>query len=292
VYTSSTSSLGSGTNRTLSVRIEDAAGNLDTDSRATVTFAKTSGGATVSALGSVAAVHGIASKVLTAVLAGSVSITAGSSGLISATTTFPITAGTAKTLVFTSSTTNLTSGASRTMQAKIKDAAGNLVTSPNRSVTFTKTSGTATLTGLPATVSSSSGTASKSVTAAKAGAIAITASSSGLTSATTSLTIVHGAPAKLVYTSSTASLARGTSRTLSVKIEDAAGNLVPSPNFSVSFAKVSGTGTVSGMPAAVASASGVASRSVTATGAGPVSLRASAFLAGATRSSTTTFTVT
>src|ERR671924_1949829 len=132
--------------------------------------------------------------------------------------------GGAVKLVFTSSTANLASGSARTLTAEIRDAAGNKVSSPNRSVTFAKSSGIGTVTNLPATVTSSAGVASRSVTAVKAGGITISASSSGLTSAATTFTIVPGAAVKLVFTSSTPPPPPRTARTPTPQVRDAPGN--------------------------------------------------------------------
>jgi hypothetical protein len=105
-------------------------------------------------------------------------------------TTFNITPGPAHHLVITSSTADLTTGATRTITAVVKDANDNTVTTDNTtSVTFAKQSGTGTVTGL-GSATAASGTASKTVTAATAGSITISASATGLTTGTTTFNIV------------------------------------------------------------------------------------------------------
>jgi hypothetical protein len=290
LYTSATTSVASGAAKTLTVKVADAAGNRVPSPNYAVTFAKSAGAGTVSGLpATVTSSSGLASRTVTGVLAGSVTVKASATGLTSAATTFTIVPGPPKKLVYTSATTSVASGGAKTLTVKVADAAGNRVPSPNYSVTFSKSAGAGTVTGLPATVTSSSGLASRTVTGVLAGSVTVTASATGLTSAGTAFTVVPGKPTKLVFVSSTASLSRGTSRTLIAKVTDAAGNKVTSPNYSVTFAKISGSGTVSGLPATVASSSGLASKAVTGTGAGSITIRASA--SGLTAAATT-FSVT
>ncbi len=161
--------------------------------------------------------------------------------------------GAADHLTFTSSTANLASGGARTLTAEVRDAAGNLLTGDNTtSVTFAKTSGAGTVTGLGA-ATATAGVASKPVTAALAGSITITASAGVLTSGTTTFTIDPGAADHVTVTSATSNLASGSARTLTAEVRDAAGNVLTGDNAtSVTFAKTSGTGTVTGLGAATA----------------------------------------
>src|SRR5437870_6038642 len=99
----------------LEVEMLDAGGNVVTgDNTILVTFAKTSGAGTVSGLGTVTTAGGVASKSITGALAGSITITASASSLISDSTVFGVVAGAADRLVFTSSTGVLASGNTRT----------------------------------------------------------------------------------------------------------------------------------------------------------------------------------
>lgn len=275
-FTSSTTDLASGTSRTLTAQVEDAEGNLITSPSYHVTIAKLSGTGTVS-LGSASSGAGITSRSATGVLAGSVSIQASASGLTSATTTFDVVPGAAAKLVFSSSTAALASGDARDVTAQIRDAAGNLVPSDGgHSISFTRSSGTGSVTGLPGSAPSSSGSASVSVTGMTAGSVTIKAYSSGLAPATTTFKVVPGAAAKLVFTSSTGSLVVGHQRKLAVEVLDAAGNLVKSPSVSVTFAKCSGDGTASGLPQSPTSGDGKATANITATGAGTITICATA----------------
>ncbi len=287
--TSATTNLSSGNARTLTAEVRDAAQNvITTDNSTSVTFATTAGTGTVTGAGAATAASGIASKAVTAAVAGSITITASAAGLGSGTTTFTIDPGAADHLTVTSSTANLASGAARTLTAEVRDAANNLLTGDNAtSVTFAKTAGVGTVTGLGA-ATAASGVASKVATGAVAGSITITASAGVLTSGTTTFTIDPGAADHLTFTSSTTNLASGAARTLTAEVRDAAGNVLTGDNStSVTFAKTSGTGTVTGLGAATAS-SGVASKVATGALAGSITITASA--AGLT-SGTTTFTI-
>ena len=289
VVTSSTANLTSGAARTLTAEVRDANDNLRTmDSSTVVTFAKTAGAGTVTGLGAATASSGVASLPVTAVLAGSITVTASAGGLTSGTTTFTIDPGAADHLTFTSSTANLASGSARTLTAEVRDAANNVRTSDNStSVTFAKTAGVGTVTGLGA-ATAASGVASKAVTGSVVGSITITASATGLTSGTTTFTIVAGPADHLTFTSSTANLTSGAGRTLTAEVRDAANNVLTGDNStSVTFAKTAGAGTLTGLGAATA-ASGVASKAVTAVLAGSITVTASA--TGLT-SGTTTFTI-
>src|SRR5207245_1538795 len=77
------------------------------------------------------------------------------------------------------------------------------------------------------------------------------------------VTFTPGAASKLVITSSTADLQSGTTRTLTAEVRDASDNLVSGDSTtSVTFAKTSGTGTVTGL-SAVTAVNGVASKTLT-----------------------------
>ena len=110
-------------------------------------------------------------------------------------------------VVITSSTADLASGATRTLTAEVRDAAGNLVPGDNgRSISFAKSAGAGTVTGLGA-AATSNGVAQLSVTGAVAGAITIDATAAGLADGSTAFTIVPGAPDHLTITSGTSNLA-------------------------------------------------------------------------------------
>src|SRR5204862_34046 len=107
-YTSDTSSVASGSNKTLTAEIRDAVGNLETaDNTTVVTFAKTAGSGTVTGLGTATASSGVASVTVTGQTAGAITITASKTGLTSDSSSFSITLGPADHLTYTSSSANV-----------------------------------------------------------------------------------------------------------------------------------------------------------------------------------------
>jgi hypothetical protein len=287
--TSSTANLSSGSTRDITAAIEDTAGNVVTsDSSTSIGFTKTSGSGSASGTGSATASSGAATKTVTGVLAGPVTITAHSGSLTDDTTTFTIVPGAPAKLAITSSTGNLSSGATRDITAQVEDAAGNVVTSDNSTgINITQTSGTGTISGTGSAIASG-GIATKTVTGILAGTVTITAHSGSLTDDTTTFTIVPGAAAKLAITSSTADLTSGSTRDITAQVEDAAGNVLTSDNSTgIAITQTSGTGTTSGTGSATAS-SGTATKTVTGVLAGTVTITAHS---GSLTDDTTTFTI-
>src|SRR5207247_4292329 len=120
----------------------------------------------------------------------------------------------------------------------------------------------------------------KTVTGTLAGPLTITATANALNPDTTTFSVatdsVAGGPDHLTFTSSTADLAAGATRTLTVQIRDAAGNVASGDNTTVvPVAKTTGTGTVTGLGTATA-AGGVASKTVSGALAGSITIPASA----------------
>src|SRR5206468_3410771 len=135
-------------------------------------------------------------------------------------------------------------------------------------------SGAGSVTGL-GTATASSGIASLTVTGQTAGSLTVTASKTDRKSDAWTFTVTVGAADHLTYTSDTASVASGTTTTLTAEIRDAAGNLETADNTTVvTFAKPSGAGTVTGLGTATAS-SGVATLTVTGQTAGSLTVTAS-----------------
>ena len=130
--------LASGATRVLTATIEDAAGN-------TVTVRQHDGHrvragrpapAPCQRTGNATAAAGVATKTITGVLAGSVTMEA--TGRRDCTTgtlgAFTVVHGAATQIALTGSTADLASGATRVLTATIQDAAGNTVTSDNTTV--------------------------------------------------------------------------------------------------------------------------------------------------------------
>ena len=134
----------------LTATIQDAAGNTVTSDNSTVVaFAQQSGAGTVSGTGNATASAGVATKTITGVLAGPVTMEATSAGLSSGTLgPFSVVHGASADIVLTGSTADLASGATRVLTATIRDAAGNTVTADNSTVVaFAQASGAGTVAG-------------------------------------------------------------------------------------------------------------------------------------------------
>src|SRR5207247_7045079 len=131
--------------------LRDAAGNLETGDNATVVaFAKTVGAGSVTGLGTSTASGGVASKAVSGLLAGSITVTA-SAGSLTDATTFVVVPGARDHLTLTSSTADLAAGTTRTLTAQIRDAGGNLDNGDNSTRdTVAKGSGTGPRRGLRA----------------------------------------------------------------------------------------------------------------------------------------------
>src|SRR5207248_645234 len=142
----------------------------------------------------------------------------------------------------------------KTLTAEVRDAAGNLETADSSTVvSFAKTAGAGTVTGL-GTAIASGGIRSEERRGETDCALTITASKSGLTSDTSSFSVTVGAADHLTFTSDTASVTSGSTKTLTVEVRDAAGNLETADNTTVvSLAKTAGGGTVTGLGTAIAS---------------------------------------
>ncbi len=285
-------SLASGSSETLTATIEDAAGNTVTsgaDSSRSVTFNKASGAGAVTGLGASTASGGVATDVITGSTAGAVNLQANATltqgSTTSNTLTVTVTFGPATQIVLSGSTTSLASGTTRTFTATIEDAAGNTVTSgpdSTDSITFSKTTGAGTVSGLT-TVAASGGVATDTVTGNVAGSVTLQASGtvngSAKNSNTLTFSVTFGSATQIVL-SGGSSLVSGSSETLTATIEDAAGNTVTSgtdSSRSVTFAKTTGAGSVTGFGAFTASG-GVASDVITGSTAGAVNLTATATL--------------
>lgn len=201
-------------------------------------------------------------------------------------------------IVLSGSTSALVSGATRTLTATLEDAAGNVATNDSSdTVTFGATAGPGTVTGLT-TVTVSAGVATDTVTGALAGSVRLDATGTyggtAVTSNSLAFTVTFGAASQIVLSGSTTALQSGTTRVLTATIEDAVGNAVTSgadSTDSITFAKSTGTGTVTGLTSVAASA-GVATDTVTGAVAGSITLQASGTLAGTSKTSNTlTFTI-
>ena len=246
-FTSSTSDLASGAQRTLSVQVRDPDGALVADDNSTqVTFAKTAGTGTVTGLGTVTASAGIASLAVEGALAGAVTISATATLLTADGTTFTVVHGAATRIQLATSGSNA-SGAAKTLTATIQDVAGNTVTGDSSTVVgFAKTAGTGTVAGLgpdPA----ANGVATIGVTNTLAGTIELEATATGLTAGTASYTIAAGSASTATSTIDAApdsiDADGSTTSTITVSLKDAAGNDLGGTGGTVALA-LAGTGSL------------------------------------------------
>src|SRR5437016_5738666 len=290
----STANLASGIARVLTATIQDTNGNTVTsgaNSSLSVTFAKTNvGGGSVTGLGSSNASGGVATITVTGNQLGTVTISASAGGLAAGAgnpITFNVVAGAANKLLLSGSTADLAAGATRQLTATIQDVSRNTITTgadSTLSVTYAKTAGTGTVTGL-GSATASAGVATLTVTGNAPGSITITASATGSAGALTpgsgnpiTFNVVTGAASKLALSGSTANLTAGTTRVLTATIQDTAGNTIttgPDSSLSVTFAKTSGWGSVSGLTS-VNATGGLGTLTVTGMTAGSVTITASA----------------
>ena len=249
--TGSQADLASGTARTYTATVEDAAGNAITsgpDSTPDIAFAKTNaGGGSVTGLATVTAVGGVSIDSVTGVLAGTIKVQAsatlsGPGATSSNTKTFNVVAGPATQIVLTGGVANLQGGISRIFTATIEDAVGNTVTAGSDStanVTLAEASGTGTVTGLTSSAANS-GLATDSVTGGLIGSVSLQASATlggnPVSSNTRTFNVTLGAASQIALTGSTADLAAGLTNTVTATIEDAGGNPVGSPGTELEFA--------------------------------------------------------
>ena len=244
----------------VTVKAEDALGNVNTTYTGNVglviTTATGTGGAVLTGGAAVPAVAGVATfSGLSINLVGtSYTLTASSIGLTSASSSpFNITADAATHLVFTVQPANAVAGTpiAPAVTVKAEDAFSNVNTTYTGNVGLVITSGTGTLgavlTGVTA-VPAVAGVATfngLSITLAGTG-YTLTASSVGLTSATSGpFNITAGAATHLVFTVQPANAVAGTpiAPAVTVKAEDAFGNVNPTYTGNVGLVITSGTGT-------------------------------------------------
>jgi hypothetical protein len=270
VLSGSSANLASGTSRTFTATIEDAAGNTVTtgpDSTDSITFGRTAGTGSVTGLTTVAASAGVAGDAVTGNVAGSVTLTASGtvngSAISSNAAAFTVTPGTASRLAFTQQPSSSSAGAAFATQpiVSVQDAAGNTVTSDSSTVTLAITSGTPA-SGGPGTLSGCSQTETAGVITFTGCSIGTTGTGYKLHATDGSLTaadsgafnIAAGAATKLVFTQQPSGSTGGIALTTQPKVtvQDALGNVVTGDSSTVTLAITSGTpasggpGTLSG----------------------------------------------
>jgi hypothetical protein len=241
------------------VSVENSSGGVVTGNSDPVTLAIASqpgSGATLSCTANpVTAANGVASFAGCKITgkAGSYTLKATDGSLTPATSaTFPVTAGPAAQLAFSTQPGGGTSGATLATQPKVsvEDSGGNVVTGNSSAVTLAIGSQPGTGAALSCTrnpVTASSGVASFAgcKITGKAGSYTLTATDGGLTSATSgSISITAGPATHLAFTTPPGGGASGAawSTQPAVSVEDASGNVVAGNTSSVTLAIASQPG--------------------------------------------------
>jgi len=232
------------------ITIKDAAGNIVTNSTASVTMTVSSGATTVGTT-TINAVAGIATFTNVGIsgIAGTpYTLTFTSTGLTSATQSITPTFGTATQATLTTPALGSASGSAFTTQPviTIKDAAGNIVTNSTASVTMTVSSG-ATTVGTT-TINAVAGIATFTnvgISGAAGTSYTLTFTSTGLTSATQSITPTFGIATQATLTSPAVGAPSGSAFTTQpvITLKDTFGNTV-NTNVSVTMTVSSGATTV------------------------------------------------
>jgi hypothetical protein len=243
----------------LQVAIQDASGNIVSQTTDPVTLAITSGtgssGAVLSGTVTRTPADGIATFAgLGITKAGNAyTLNATASGVSSVTTgVFDVSPAAPTKLALASQPSATTAGTSLpSIQVRVHDAYGNTVTTANTNVTIAITGGTGAAgavlggTSSVATVNGAATFGNLTIDKAASG-YTLSASSAGLVGASTNpFTISHGAAAALLVVTQPTSVGAGNAITpaVQVSVRDAFGNTVTSGSASVSAAIASGTGT-------------------------------------------------
>src|SRR5437868_2339990 len=269
----STANLTAGTTRTLTATIQDSAGNTITtgaDSTLSVTFAKTTGTGSVTVVGSVNAVAGVANITITGATAGSVTIGASGGSLAAGTgnpITFTVVANTTVDhFAFATISSPQTAGTPFNITITAQDAGNNTVIGYSGNGFKVKLTSTGTFSASTAitTAAFTNGVLTNhSVTITNTGNFTITATDNGggtATGTSNSFQVNAGAASKLAFIQQPTTTTAGQAiiPAVTVQIQDANGNLTNSTaSVAIAIANNPSSGTLSGTTS-VAAVSGVA----------------------------------
>jgi len=240
------------------VKVEDSAGNVVTNSSATITISASGGTlASCSGLSAVAGVVNVANCTFAGLVGTNYTLVASVSGLTSATSSnfSPSSHGSAAMLVFTTQTNGVASSSATTAfttqpVVKVEDSAGNVVTNYSSSVSLSiSSSETLSCTsGKSKTPSSGVVTFSGCAGSAYASGVTLTASSSGLASAASASFDISNVATHLAFTVQPSNATLGSTITPSVivSVEDSSGRVVTTSSVSIAVAIGTGSGLLSG----------------------------------------------
>jgi hypothetical protein len=245
----------------LVVEVQDQFGNVvDTDT-SNITVALGEGSATLGGTATQAAVNGVATfNDLSLTKAGSYSLAASDASLTAdSSTLFDITPDAAAQLTFSQQPTDVTAGHTlSSVQVRVEDQFGNLISDDSSNVTLSIASGSGTLDGT-LTVAADHGLATfDTLSLNQAGAFTLGAADASLEGGTSdSFNVNADAATHLAFSQGPANGTAGALGTITVTIQDQFNNVVTSDNSNVTIALGSGSGTLSGT-LTVAAVNGVA----------------------------------
>jgi adhesin/invasin len=231
-------------------------------------------------------------------LAGSKTLRAVATGLVSDTSaSFTISPAAASQLSFLQQPTGTvaTAAISPAVTVQLLDQFGNAVPASGTAVAIALSSGTGTLSGTLSRSTNASGIATfNDLSIELTGTKALTASATGLgTVQSASFAILAGAATKVVFVQQPTAVTAGVavSPAVSVQLEDASGNPVPSSGVTITLSLSSGTGVLSGTLSRPTDAGGLASfNDLSVNLAGSKALTAAS--SGVTSAVSSSFTVT
>ncbi len=249
------------------VAVEDAFGNVVTSDTSTVVVAVATGpGGFTGSTTSVAAIAGVATfNNLVLDTSGTYTLTSTDGSLTSITSSnVVVAAATGSQLVYQLAPTTGTAGQalSPSLKVAVEDAFGNLATTDTSTVTIGVASGPGGFTGSTTSMAVAGGVAAFSnLLLDTAGTYTLTATDGTLTSATSGSIVISAASAsQLAYQQivTTGTAGQALAPAITVAIEDAFGNVVPTNSSNVKIAVAGGPGGFTGSTTNVAAVNGVA----------------------------------
>ncbi len=245
------SSVASGSTATVTLQVKDASGTNLSTAGLSVAFSLSGTGTSDGTLSATADNgNGTYTAILTATTAGTARTIAATMGGVAITSALPsvtVTPGafSATQSQLTTSSATVASGSSATLTLRLRDAAGNALTTGGATVAFSLGSGTSGGT-LGSVTDAGNGTYTTTFTATTVGTPRVISASVGgtaVSSASPSVTTLSGPPSavqSMVEASSTG-MQVGSTATLTLRARDAAGNAMTAGGLAVIFTKGAGT---------------------------------------------------
>lgn len=251
VVSTSSGTVASGSNATLTLQAKDSGGNAVTTGGATVVFSRAGGTSTGSIGTTTDHGNGTYTATFTGDTAGTATTIHATIGGVAVTSTTTITVVPGNTVaaksVITVSKDTVASGAKDTLTLQVKDTAGNNITTGGLVVVFSHSGGTSGG-SIGATTDNNNGTYTAVFTGDTAGTATTIHATIGLQQVTSTLptiTVIPGAisPVKSIVTASDSVTTTGGVLTLTLTGKDAAGNALTKGGATVVFTQGGGTST-------------------------------------------------